>query len=203
MGGMTVKTTKLFLSALFAMVLASCAQPPVPQDHFYRLQVPMPGSELSKIPLTGTLEVARLQADGLTAGRSIVYSEAAHPLEANEYHYHFWTDSPTVILREELVSYLRQAGVATAVVTPEMRLEPDFVLTGRIKRLEQVRGNPSKVLISLELALRDRREDRLLQVKTYRMEGQTAGPGVAAAAAALNSGLAEIFARFVADVSRI
>ena len=198
-----MKPTRLFLTAIFAAFLVSCSQPPVPQDNFYRLQVPAPATTLAKTPLDGTLEVARLLADGLTAGRPIVYSEAARPLEANEYHYHFWTDSPTVLLRDELVSYLRQAGVAKNVVTPEMRLEPDFVLTGKIKRLEQVRGNPSKVLVSLELALRDRREDRLLLVKTYDMEGETVGAGVAAAVGGLNSGLAQIYARFVADVSRI
>ncbi len=170
-----MKPTRLFLTTIFAALLVSCSQPPVPQDNFYRLQVTAPGTSLAKTPLDGTLEVARLLADGLTAGRPIVYSEAARPLEANEYHYHFWTDSPTVLLRDELVSYLRRAGVAKNVVTPEMRLEPDFVLTGKIKRLEQVRGDPSKVVISLELALRDRRGDRLLLVKTYDMEGETAG----------------------------
>ncbi len=203
MGGTAVKTMRLFVSALFAVLLVSCAQPPVPQDHFYRMQVPMPASGLAKTPLAGTLEVARFQADGLTAGRPIVYSEAASPLEASEYHYHFWTDTPTVMLRDELVSYLRQVGAAKTVITPEMRLEPDFVLTGRIMRLEQVRGTSSKVLISVELALRDRREDRLMMVKTYSMEGDTAGPGVAAAVGAMNTGAADIFARFVADVSRL
>ena len=198
-----MKPTRLFLTTIFAALLVSCSQPPVPQDNFYRLQVTAPGTSLAKTPLDGTLEVARLLADGLTAGRPIVYSEAARPLEANEYHYHFWTDSPTVLLRDELVSYLRRAGVAKNVVTPEMRLEPDFVLTGKIKRLEQVRGDPSKVVISLELALRDRRGDRLLLVKTYDMEGETAGAAVAAAVGGLNAGLAQIYARFVADVSRI
>ncbi|MBL6929240.1 MAG: membrane integrity-associated transporter subunit PqiC [Rhodospirillales bacterium] len=198
-----MKTTRLLLSALFAVLLASCAQPPVPQDHFYRMEAPMPAGSLAKTPLAGTLEVARLQADGLTAGRPIVYSDAANPLEANEYHYHFWTDTPTVMLRDELVSYLRNAGAAKTVITPEMRLEPDFVLTGRIKRMEQIRGTVPKVLISLELALRDRREDRLVLVKTYRMEGETPGPGVAAAVGAMNAGAAEIFARFVADLAAL
>ncbi|MBT3358639.1 MAG: ABC transporter [Rhodospirillales bacterium] len=198
-----MKTTRLFFGALFVMLLASCAQPPVPQDHFYRLHVQMSGKALANPPLAGTLEVARLLADGLTAGRPIVYSEAARPLEANEYHYHFWTDSPTVMLRDELVSYLRQAGVAKTVITPEMRLEPDFILTGKIKRLEQVRGTPSKVVIALEIALRDRREDRLLLVKTYRTEGETAGADIAAAVSGINLGLGKIFAAFVADISRI
>ncbi|MCG8512365.1 MAG: ABC-type transport auxiliary lipoprotein family protein [Rhodospirillales bacterium] len=189
------------LIAIGAAGLAACSQPPVPQDHFYRLQVLAPESAMSQPKLDGTLEVARLVADGLTAGRPIVFSEAASPLEVSEYHYHFWTEPPTVMLHDELVTYLRAANVARSITTPQLRLEPDYVLTGKIKRLEQVRGTPTKVAAVIELALRDRRDDRLLMVKTYSVENETEGPGVAAAVRSLNAAMASIYQRFVADLS--
>lgn len=194
---------RFLVMAVVAIGLVACAQPPVPQDHFYRLQVAAPSDSMPQPKLDGTLEVARLMADGLIAGRPIVFSEAANPLRVSEYHYHFWTQPPTVMLHDELVAYLRAANVARSITTPELRLEPDYVLTGKIRRLEQVRGRPSKAAVVIEFALRDRRDDRLMMVETYSEENETDGASVPAAVAALNDALASIYRRFVADLSNI
>jgi ABC-type uncharacterized transport system auxiliary subunit len=203
MGGIPVKPYRILLIAACAAGLVACSQPPVPQDHFYRLQITAPSETLSRPKLDGTLEVSRLVADGLTAGRPIVFSEASKPLEVSEYHYHFWTEPPTVMLHDELVAYLRAANVARDITTPELRLEPDYVLSGKVKRLEQVRGTPTKVAAVIEFALRDRREDRLMMVETYSVVNETAGPGVAAAIESLNAALAAIYGRLIDDLSGI
>lgn len=194
---------KLLLGVLTASVLVSCSQPPVPPDRFYRLQVPVPETALAKPPLKGLLEVGRMVAAGLTAGRPIVYSAAGKPLEVNEYHYDFWIEPPATMLHSELVSYLRAAGVARTVVTPEMRLEPDFMLTVGIKQLEQVRGGQPKAVIALEVTVHSRKEERLLMVKTYRVEMGARSASVAAAVEALNAALAEIYAALASDISKI
>ncbi len=185
---------------LVSMATAACSQPPVPQDRFYRLEAPPPETVVDEPRLDGTLEVVRMAADGLTAGRPIVYSDTRNPLEANEYAYHFWTQPPTIMLRDELVQYLRAAGVARAVVTPELRLEPDYILTGRIKRLERVLGASPKALIEMELALRQRRDERLIVLRTYRSEHEAPGDNVAATVTAMNTALAEIYANFLEDL---
>ena len=191
------------VTGLAALLLISCSQPPVPEDHFYRLQVTGPSTAVAKPRLNGVLEVATLQADGLTAGRPITFTDAARPYLLNEYHYHFWTEPPSILLHDALVTYLRTSGVAREVVTPELRLEPDFVMTGKILRLEQVRGNPPKVAAKIEVALRDRTEDRLLLVRTYEIENEVAGPGVGDAVVGLNAAVSEIYGRLVADISAL
>ena len=195
-----MKTARWPIIFLLAVLGAACSQPPVPQDRFYRLQVAPPTAVPAALRLPGILEVPRFAADGLMAGRPIVFSEANAPTEVSAYFYHFWLEPPGVMLRDELVAYLRAAGVAKTVVTPELRLEPDFILTARIKRIEQGRGAAPKAVVILEVAINSRRDDRLLLLKTYEVEKAAADNGVGAAVDALGGGLTTVFARLVADI---
>ncbi len=187
-----------------AGVLAACGTAdPVPEDQFYRLRAVMSSAPLTKVLFPGTLEIERFVADGVTAGRPIVYSEAGKPYQVKEYHYHFWTQPPTVMLRDELVSYLRVAKISDAVVTPEMRVPVDYVLTGKIMRLERIIGKPSKAVIELELGLRKATGGKLIFLDTYRIEKQSDGSGVGSAVKSLNAALTAIYAKFVDDLSKL
>lgn len=185
-------------------ILTACAtQPPVPQDKFYRLQATSASDPLPAPVLSGVLEVERFSADGLTAGRPIVYADASDPNQLREYNYHFWTQPPTVMLRDELVTYLRQAGVAKSVVTPEMRLDADHVLTGRIRMLEQIVGSKAGTAMELEISLRNPRDGKLLFLKSYRHEVAQSATGVAAAVDSLNEALNIIYADLLADIKKL
>lgn len=190
----------LIAAALLAAGLAGCSQPPVPQDRFYRLQVPPPAAALPAPKLPGVLEVPRFAADGLLAARPIVFSEANAPAEVGAYYYHFWQEPPGVMLRDQLVSYLRAAGVAKTVVTPELRMEPDFTLSAKIKRLEQVRGPKPLGVVALEVAVRGRKDDRLLLLKTYTVDKPATDDGVPATVTALTAALASVFQSVVSDL---
>jgi cholesterol transport system auxiliary component len=188
---------------LMVSLVAACAQPEVPEDRFYRLSLPAPEKTLAKPPLDGTLEIERFVADGLTAGRPIVYSKAETPNQVHEYHYDFWTEPPTIMLRDQLVAYLRVAGVATKIVTPDLRADPEFVLTGRIKRMEQVLGSPTGAVVELELALRRTSDATVMFVETYRIEAKAKSDKVAAAVTAINGAVAEIYAKCAKDLAGI
>ena len=132
----------LFFSLFLA---AGCAQAPVPAANFYRIYAQAPEASSSDFYLDGVLVVRRFLADGLVSERSVVYGEGAGPNPLQQYHYHAWTESPTRMLQELLVPYLRNANVASQVITPEIRIDAKFELTGKIKRLEQIRGSDSRV----------------------------------------------------------
>lgn len=187
--------------ALF--VLSACAQGPVPEDSYYRLN--LDGTPAAALPntLEGVLEVARFSADGLVAGRAIVYSEDDKPHRVMEYDYHFWAEPPPVMLRDLLVAYLRGAGVAHQVVTPEMRITPQFELGGKINRFEKAYGPAPRVIIALDVALRRTRDDRLLFVKTYDAEAPVSDNTVGAAVDTLNKAMVELFAEIAADLGRM
>ena len=188
------------LALMLGMLTACAAQPPVPQDRYYRLQAAVATAPMGTPALPGTLEVERFSADGLTAGRPIVYMQSDNPNQLLEYHYHFWTQPPTVMLRDELVTYLRGSNVANNVVTPEMRLPSDYVLTGRIRRLEQIVGSPNATAMELEISLRRQADGKLLFLKSYRHETATSSAGVGAAVDALNQSLNVVYADILADL---
>jgi len=187
------------------LVLSSCGSaPPVPEDNFYRLQAVYADEPFSKQLLPGTIEVERFIADGLTSERAIVFSEVGKPNQVNAYHYHFWIKPPTVMLRDELVSFLRTSKISDAVVTPEMRVRPNYAITGKIKHLEQVRANDqTRTLLETELGLRRPSDGKLLFLDSYRIENVAGGTGVAAAVDSLNTALSIIYADFLADISKL
>ena len=189
----------LFSSFIVLGLLAACAQPSMPEDHFYRLTIKGPERATTPLP-AGTIQVERFVADGLAANRPIAFSEAGRPHVLQTYHYHFWIEPPTALLQTTLADYLRRSG-AERVVTPELRVEPDFVVSGRIRGFEQVRGSPGFARAALELAVTDRKGGRLLLLKTYAAEPRTSGESVAEAAAQMSAAIEQIYAQFVRDLA--
>jgi cholesterol transport system auxiliary component len=189
--------------ALFSLViLAACAQPELPKDHYYRLQVQVPERTKSDALFTGVIEIERFVADGLTAGRPIVYSEAGSEHQLLEYHYHFWTEPPIVMLRDQLIDFLRASNVADMVVSPEMRARPDYRLTAKIKRLEKVVGPKPSAIAELELGLQNEKNGTIIHLANYRMEVGAQSQSVGDAVIAMNKALTEIYARFVASLRK-
>jgi len=196
-------------SIMIAGLLSACASaPPVPEDHYYRLQAVHAGEASTTKLFKGTIEVERFVADGLTSERSLVYSTQGKPNEVKAYHYHFWIKPPTVMLRDELVSFLRVARVADKVVTPELRVQAEYALTGKIKHLEQVvvaKGqsqSSGRTLLEVELGLRRPNDGKLLFLKSYRQENATGDGGIGAAVDSLNTALSIVYADFLADLKK-
>lgn len=193
--------TPIFRPALLlVLALAACAQPEVPTDSYYRLQA-TPPSPLSAPLLKGTVEVNRFSADGLVAGRPIVYTEPDQPHRVREYNYHFWTEPPPVLLRDQLVAFLRAGRIADTVTTPEVRAAADYLLTGRIIRLEKVEGANPQGVLEIELAVR-RADGRLVLLEVYKASVVADNNSVEAAVRALNKALDAAYAKFAADLAR-
>jgi len=193
----------VMLLGIVLMFAGCAAQPPVPSDKYYRLQAVFAAAPATSVKFPGNFEVERFTADGLTAGRPIVYVETNDPNQLNEYHYHFWTQPPTVMLRDELVTYLRASKIADSVVTPEMRLEPQYVMTGRIRKLEQVLGSPNRTRLELEISLRRPTDSKLMFFKSYTHETVQTSQGVPAAVDSLNEALNIIYSDLLADLSSL
>jgi len=108
------------------------------------------------------------------------------------------------MLRDELVSFLRAAKVADRIVTPEMRAQADYVLTGRIKHLEQVRVDKgSRTLIEVELGLRRPRDGKILYLNSFRAENDAGSAAVVDAVDSLNTALSIIYSDFLAELADI
>ena len=65
----------------------------------------------------GIVLVSRFNSDGLYADRAVVYTEDDAEMVLQQYHYHFWSESPQTLLQAELVEWLRAANLSQWVVS--------------------------------------------------------------------------------------
>ncbi len=212
----------LALAGLTGMTGCLGSAPPVPRDHYYRVLVAPPtqgdespsasgqsasgqsASRQSAIGITfpGVLSVAPLDADGLLRERPLLYSATGGAHELQQHDYHYWMDPPPRMLQAQLVDYLRASGLAKAVITPELRVRPDYEITGRLKRFERLLGGgPTRVVAEVELALVETAPKQLLVVETYSAEVVAGNNSVEASVLALAQALTRIFERFLADAT--
>lgn len=189
------------LSAASVLALAACAQPPVPTDTFYRLDVPDPVAA-GGAPVGGVIEVRPFDPDGLSGERAMVYVEGDGAVR--QYSYHFWVESPTAAIQRELTDHLRATGLFDQVVTPRFRVRPDVEIQGRLARLEQRLdgGGAARVVVEMEIgAQRTGRGLDMVVLRTYTVDRPAADASPGAAAEAARSALREIFDSFTADLA--
>ena len=185
--------------ALLGLGLAACAEAPAPEDHYYRLDVGRPAAAAAPL-LDGTLQVDRFSVDGLLGRSQIVYvtNDASH--ELHSYHYHYWTEPPEILLQDALIGYLRAGNAATHVVTPEMRVDADYVLTGKIKRFEQIAGKAPKVAVELEVSVRRDADGKLVYLADETAEAAAKSETVGDGVDATNVALADLYGRILAGL---
>lgn len=188
----------LLISALVSGCFGSA--PPVPRDHYYRLVLPGPdASARVQESFPGVIAVEPLEADGLLHERPLLFSDDAMALRVQQHDYHYWTDTPPRMLQDQIVTYLRNSGISRIVVTPEMRVQPDYLVTGKAKRLERlIAGGRPRVVVSLDLTLVRLADSRLVLSDSFSEEAVAADGSVEASVAALNQATARILDRFVA-----
>lgn len=192
----------LGLAFSLAFTLAGCfgSAPPVPKEQYFRL---ISSNEAVAIgnPLDGTVEIPPFQAEGVMGERPLLFTrDGGMKLEQRNYAY--WTDPPPAMLRDQLIAYLRAAKLAPQVVPSELRVGAKYRVEGRIKRLEQNDGAKNGAVIALDLALIDKTSDSIVASGTYEVATDASGPNIDDAVHALNTGLNEIFAKFIADLGQ-
>ena len=197
---LNARTCNRLLPALVAVVTLGCVSGPAPRDHYYRLEAAAPKA-LASPKLAGTLEVGRLRVEAISQGRRMLYRDSSQSGEIGQHAYHHWVDPPNVMLQDQLVRTLRSANVAADVVTPAVRVGSDYLVSGRIVRLERILGGSEpRVAVEIELVLTRQQGSELLLLETYREERVAPGSGVADAVTAYDQAISAIFERFLADL---
>jgi ABC-type uncharacterized transport system auxiliary subunit len=189
------------LAAAAMMIQAGCLSGPAPPDRFYRLEVPGAAARLEVPRLRGRLLVDSIRGDAMTLERMMLYRNESDRSQVKREGYDRWVDPPPVMVQRAVVEFLRSANAAEMVITPEMRLDADFRLTGRVNRFERLVGEGSpRATVEIEFNL-VRLEDReLLLLETYREEEEVAGRGVGDSAEAFSRALHRILERLALDL---
>lgn len=180
------------------VLLAACSGPATPPDSFYRVEPGAPAQRFAKPLLPGVLEINRLAADGVASERAMAFARTEGGALAH-YKYDFWSEPPGVLLQDRLAHYLDAAGVADRVVTPDLRVLSDWVLRGKVRRFELV-ADRAEAVADLELAVVSARDGRLVLLRTYEARTRTGSDRIEDGAHAMEAGVRDIFARFLADL---
>ena len=198
-----MKNWRWLLSCSLAMVLGGCLGSPAPQDRYYRLELPEARAQFHYPPLQGTLQITRPRADALTSERHLLYRQHTKTSQVHRHAYHRWIDSPTLILQQQIAQYLREAGIAEQVVTPELRVKTDYQFTCRVTKMERVLADSPRVVVELELGLTHKRDREAVLLRTYYEEQQAHSHDISAAITAYNQALTNILNQFLKDASTL
>jgi ABC-type uncharacterized transport system auxiliary subunit len=198
---MKMMLARRLLLVTLALSLSACfgSAPPVPKEQYFRL-IANAAPQASGKPVDGVVEIPPLQAEGVMGERPLLFTKD-NGLKLEQRNYAYWTDPPPAMLRDQLVAYLRSAKFAKDVVPSELRVQAQYRVEGRIKRLEQLVAGRNSAVIALELALIDKTTDSIVSSGSYEVTKDASGQDIDDAVHALNAGLNEILAKFVADLA--
>ncbi len=136
---------------LLAGLAAGCGVGKIPKTNYYVLNLPAPQNPASdSLPYTAVL--MPLSASRMLAQDRIVYRETKQ--EIGFYEYHRWAEDPRTSIESALLSQLRARGTFRSIVPFEGRTTADYIIRGRLERLEEVdynNGVSVHVKISAEL----------------------------------------------------
>ena len=196
---------KLASALLVIFSLAACVTPPLPEDHYYRLETTAPATPQAAARNAATLAVQRIHMTGVYGERPLLFSTAQAPTELRQYHYHYWADNPEHLIQEQLAAYLRAAHITGRVnLTDNGVASADYQISGSVRRFEQrLEDSGAHALVELDLTLARRSDSIALLTKTYRADIVTRDNTALASAQGLSQALTQCFAEFVTDLRGI
>ena len=189
-----------------ALLLNGCVtQSAVPQDYFYRLPDLQPATPRATKLFNGTLLVDEPQAEGVYRERPILYVDSQRPLELVQYHYRHWLQTPSHLIQDNLVDYLRRANVATRVERYSSGGGGDLVISGRLEKFEQfVQPGGSTSVVELELEFRWKTPQGIKkQTRTYENQVMADGADINDSAVAFGKALQHIYDKMLVDLNTI
>jgi len=129
---------KLIASSFAVMALialAGCGGA-VKYPNYYALQIPPPPDPPAQEGVRASLAVREFRSPAYLHQGAIVYKIS--PEQIGFYNYHRWAADPREVVTNAVTDRLRASGKFTQVKPYDGRSDVDYVLSGRIERLEEV-----------------------------------------------------------------
>ena len=127
-------STVLALMLALLPALAGCARVRYPR--YYTLNVPAPPDPPAPESVRTSIAVRQFQSPVYLRQGPIVYRNT--PEEIGFYEYHRWASDPRNIVTSAIVDHLRASGNFSAVSAYNGRPDNDYVLSGKLEKLEEV-----------------------------------------------------------------
>jgi uncharacterized lipoprotein YmbA len=129
---------KLIASSFAVMALISLAGcgGAVKYPNYYALHIPPPPDPPAQEGVRASLAVREFRSPAYLHQGAIVYKTS--PEQIGFYNYHRWAADPREVVTNAVTDRLRASGNFTQVKPYDGRSDVDYVLSGRIERLEEV-----------------------------------------------------------------
>lgn len=116
-------------------ILTGCGRA-VKYPGYYTLHVPPPPDPPSQGNLHAILAVREFRSPGYLHQGAIVYRTS--PEQIGFYNYHRWATDPREFVTNAVADRLRASGTFTQVKLYDGRADIDYVLSGRLEKLEEI-----------------------------------------------------------------
>lgn len=130
-------TTRVLVSACTATLLLAGCGGKVLYPNYYALDIPPPPRPVSSDShLAATVAVRRFDTPPYLRQGRIVYRQA--PSEIGFYEYHRWAVDPATTVTTAVIESLRASRLFAFVKLYEGQDRPDYLMSGRLERLEEI-----------------------------------------------------------------
>lgn len=192
-----------FLMLVPVLLSACVGNTPLPDEHYYRLAIAPATERAASARIQGLVVVEPPDAPDVYAKRALVYSEDSGNISLQHYHYHFWIDPPPRLLQQELIRYLQAANLATAVVAEAGRAQPDYRISGSLRRFERLKtGKDWKVAVALQLRVEGASGTSPVLVRDYEQLLAASDATLEASVQAFSSAISTILRQFTTDLTK-
>jgi uncharacterized lipoprotein YmbA len=146
---------------LLMLVLCGCGGK-IRYPRYYALETHPPTPRFENgVRFPGVVAVRRFEAPAYLRRGGIVYRRT--PEEINFYDYHRWAENPGDAVTTAVIAALRSARLFAAVKSYDGQGRQDYVMSGRLERLDEIDyGGSVRVLVRLSAELTSLRESATL-----------------------------------------
>jgi uncharacterized lipoprotein YmbA len=187
---MTERTSVTATACVAALLLTGCGS--IRNPTYYAMNIVPAKAPAADGRRSHTVAVRRFGApDYLRQGR-IVYRQA--PETIGFYDYHRWATDPSTTVTAAMIDALRSSRLFSIVVPYDGRDQQEYVVTGRLQRLDEVDyADGVRVEARIQAELVNQRTGETLWTgdvsETSKIEARTVGAVVAAMSAGVSSGI--------------
>jgi len=126
----------LLCSALAALMILSGCAGAVKYPHYYTLDVSPPPDPPARGNVHATLAVREFRSPEYLRQGAIVYKTS--PEQVGFYNYQRWATDPRELVTNAVADHLRAGGNFSQVKPYDGRPDIDYVLSGRLEKLEEI-----------------------------------------------------------------
>lgn len=132
-----MKSKLIAISCMLTILTILCGcSGAVKYPNYYTLHVPPPPDPPAQGNFHATLGVREFRSPAYLRQGAIVYR--ASPEQIGFYNYHRWATDPREFVTNAVAEHLRASGTFTEVKAYDGRAAIDYVLSGQLKKLEEI-----------------------------------------------------------------